>query len=83
MNGYKREYRSGQYYYQNMKAPMADYQNTASFMNGVSPDMLGAKVKDKKTHFIEPANKPEQEAWLDSLINDIQSLGKREFADLL
>lgn len=52
-------------------------------MNGVSPDMLGAKVKDKKTHFIEPANKPEQEAWLDSLINDIQSLGKREFADLL
>lgn len=41
LNGYKREYRSGQYYFQNMKAPMADYQNTASFMNGVSAEMLG------------------------------------------
>lgn len=52
-------------------------------MNGVSAEMLGGKVKDKKTHFVEPANKVEQEAWLDSLINDIQGLGKREFADLL
>lgn len=38
---------------------MADYQNTASFMNGVSADMLGGKIKDKKTHFVEPANKVE------------------------
>lgn len=33
--------------------------------------------------FIEPLNKIEQENWLDKLINDIMTLNKKEFADLL
>ena len=33
--------------------------------------------------FIEPLNKIEQENWLDKLINDILTLNKKEFADLL
>jgi hypothetical protein len=45
--------------------------------------MLGTKVRDKKTHFVEPANKVEQESWLDGIIQDISQLGKKEYADLL
>jgi len=33
--------------------------------------------------FIEPLNKIEQETWLDKLIQDILTLNKKEFADLL
>ena len=62
--------------------PVADYQQTAGFRNGVNPDMQ-SKVKDKKMVFIEPLNKTEQENWLDKLIADILSLNKKEFADLL
>jgi HSP20 family molecular chaperone IbpA len=40
-------------------------------------------VKDKKMVFIEPLNKIEQENWLDKLIQDILTLNKKEFADLL
>jgi hypothetical protein len=47
---------------------MADYQQTAGFRNGVNPDMIQSKVKDKKMVFIEPLNKIEQESWLDKLI---------------
>lgn len=68
--------------YQNKKDPVADYQQTAGFRNGVNPDMQ-SKVKDKKMVFIEPLNKTEQENWLDKLIADILSLNKKEFADLL
>jgi hypothetical protein len=44
---------------------MADYQKSAGFRNGVNPDMIGARVKDKKMVFIEPTNKSEQENWID------------------
>lgn len=82
INGQQKEYRQGQYVYQNKKDPVADYQQTAGFRNGVNPDMQ-SKVKDKKMVFIEPLNKTEQENWLDKLIADILSLNKKEFADLL
>lgn len=62
---------------------MADYQQTAGFRNGVNPDMIQSKQKDKKMVFIEPLNKIEQENWLDKLIQDILTLNKKEFADLL
>ena len=62
---------------------MADYQQTAGFRKGVNPDLMQSKVKDKKTAFIEPQNKNEQENWLDKIIADILSLNKKEFADLL
>ena len=62
---------------------MPEYQQSAGFRNGVNPDMIGSKVKDKKLVFIEPLNKSEQESWLDKLITDISSLNKKEFADLL
>jgi len=42
-----------------MKDPIADYQKSASFRNGVNHDMLGSKIKDKKMVFIEPTNKME------------------------
>jgi len=45
--------------------------------------MMASKEKDKKMVFIEPSNKMEQDGWLDKLISDISSLGKKEFADLL
>lgn len=45
--------------------------------------MIQSKQKDKKMVFIEPLNKIEQENWLDKLINDILTLNKKEFADLL
>jgi hypothetical protein len=45
--------------------------------------MNSAKVKDKKTAFIEPTSKFEQEEWLDSLIKEIMSLNKGEYADML
>ena len=44
-----------------MKDPMADYQKSAAFRNGVNQDLLGNKVKDKKMVFIEPTNKIEQD----------------------
>ena len=44
---------------------------------------MGNKVKDKKMVFIEPTNKMEQDSWLDKIINDISSLNKKEYADLL
>lgn len=62
---------------------MADYQQTAGFRNGVATDMIQSKQKDKKMVFIEPLNKIEQENWLDKLIQDILTLNKKEFADLL
>ena len=55
-----KEYRLGQYIYQNKKDPMADYQNTpASFMNGANKEMFQSKVKDKKLVFIEPQSQIE------------------------
>ena len=45
--------------------------------------MLGQKIKDKKMVFIEPTNKLEQDNWLDKVIQEISSLKKKEFADLL
>ena len=83
MKGYNKEYRKGQYYFQNMHQPLDDYQQTKSFKNGVDSDMLGSKIRDKKTHFVEPANKLEQEKWLDQLIADIQDLQRNQYADLL
>ncbi len=62
---------------------MADYQQSSGFRNGVNPDMIGSKVKDKKMVFIEPLSKDEQQAWLDKVIKDISDLNKKEFADLL
>jgi hypothetical protein len=44
---------------------------------------LTAKVKDKKTAFIEPNSKAEQDDWLEKLIAEISGLTKGEFADLL
>jgi hypothetical protein len=41
------------------------------------------KVRDKKLIFIEPQNKFEQDEWLDRIINDIEHLKKKEYADLL
>jgi hypothetical protein len=35
-----KEYRQGQYVFQNKRDPMADYQQTAGFRNGVNPDMI-------------------------------------------
>ena len=66
-----------------MKDPIADYQKTAGFRNGVNQDLLGNKIKDKKMVFIEPTNKMEQDGWLDKIINDISNLNKKEYADLL
>ena len=54
--GSGKEYRQGQYIYQNKKSPMPDYQQSAGFRNGVNPDMMGSKIKDKKLVFIEPLN---------------------------
>ena len=79
-----KEYRQGQYIFQNKKDPMADYQNTpASFMNGANKEMFQSKVKDKKLVFIEPQSQIEQEEWLDKLIAEITGLHKKEYADLL
>lgn len=66
-----------------MKDPMAEYQQSTSFRNGVNQDMLGAKIKDKKMVFIEPNNKLEQDSWLDKIISEITNLNKKEYADLL
>jgi hypothetical protein len=81
--GSGKEYRQGQYVFQNKRDPMADYQQTAGFRNGVNPELIQSKVKDKKMVFIEPLNKIEQENWLDKMIADILSLNKKEFADIL
>lgn len=35
-NGMSQEYRQGQYIFQSMKDPMADYQKSAAFRNGVN-----------------------------------------------
>ena len=51
MNGYQKEYRKGAYFFENRKNPLDDYQNTASFKNGISDEQLG-KVSDKKVHFV-------------------------------
>ena len=75
--------RIGQYIYQNMKDPLADYQQSSGFRNGIASEMNSSKVKNKKLVFIEPQNQHEQEAWLDKLISDIMSLNKKEYADLL
>lgn len=82
-NGMRKEYRSGQYIYQSMKDPVADFQQSAAFRNGVNQDLLGNKIKDKKMVFIEPNNKLEQDSWLDKIIQDITNLNKKEYADLL
>ena len=66
-----------------MKDPMADYQKSAAFRNGVNQDLLGNKIKDKKMVFIEPTSKIEQDSWLDKIINEITNLNKKEYADLL
>lgn len=84
--GSGKEYRAGQYIYQNKKNPLPDYQQNSGFRNGVGPDfqdMLGSKIKDKKIVFIEPLNITEQETWLDNLIVEILALNKKEFCDLL
>jgi len=51
-----------------MKDPMAEFQQSAAFRNGVNQDLLGNKMKDKKMVFIEPTNKLEQDSWLDKII---------------
>lgn len=79
----QKEYRQGQYIFQSMKDPMADFQQSAAFRNGVNQDLLGNKIKDKKMVFIEPTNKLEQDSWLDKIISDITNLNKKEYADLL
>lgn len=66
-----------------MKDPMAEFQQSAAFRNGVNQDLLGNKIKDKKMVFIEPTNKLEQDSWLDKIISDITNLNKKEYADLL
>ena len=66
-----------------MKDPLADYQQSNAFRNGVSSDLLSSKARDKKLTFIEPATMAEQESWLDKLISDIMSLNKKEYSDLL
>ena len=66
-----------------MKDPMAEFQQSAAFRNGVNQDLLGNKIKDKKMVFIEPTNKLEQDSWLDKIISEITNLNKKEYADLL
>jgi hypothetical protein len=46
----------------------------------VSQDMKG---KDKKLMFIEPQNRSETDAWLETLIDSIMKLKNGEYADLL
>lgn len=52
-------------------------------MNGANKEMFQSKVKDKKMVFIEPQSQIEQEEWLDKLIEEIMSVNKKEYADLL
>ena len=54
IHGNSAEYRQGPYIFQNMKDPLADYQQTNGFRSGVGNDMMPNKTKDKKLTFIEP-----------------------------
>ena len=80
MQGNSKEYKQGQYIFQEMSDNTPDYQKTDGFRKGAM-DMPNSKKKDKKLVFIEPVNKTEQEAWLDKLIADISCLKKKEYAD--
>lgn len=43
---------------QSLQDPMSDYQNSSSFMKGVSGDQV-SKAKDRKLVFIEPQSQME------------------------
>jgi len=49
----------GQYIFQNLSDPLADYQNSSGFRSGIGGEMLNNKKSDKKLVFIEPTNQLE------------------------